>query len=91
MNPDTRWESYVPDNPHTSEWAGYGPESWPPNLAVKWVTAPTTIFNYTTYLNTAPSHFKIMQSAKIPSMGFLNCKPIIEQTDAKVTIAHNSG
>jgi hypothetical protein len=94
MNPDTWWEPYVlweHYDLYTPDWTGFGPKSWPPKFAVKWITGPTTISNFTAYMDTAPQSHKIMQFTEIPAMSFLDCKPTIEQTDTKVTIARNSG
>jgi hypothetical protein len=74
-----------------SGWVGYGPENWPPNFAVKWIVGPTTTSNVTAYTNGAASKYKIMQFTEIPPMAFLDCKPVIEKADAKVTLAHGTG
>jgi hypothetical protein len=71
-----------------SAWVDYGPEEWPPNFAVKWIVGNTAISNVTAYTNGAPSEYKIMQFKQVPPMAFLDCKPIIEQANAQVILAH---
>lgn len=74
-----------------SAWVGYGPDTWPPHFAVKWITGPTTTTNITAYTNGAPSDYKIMQFKEVPPMAFLSCKPVIEAADAKITLAYGTG
>lgn len=74
-----------------SAWVDYGPDTWPPNFAVKWITGSTTTTNVTAYTNGAASDYKIMQFKKVPPMAFLSCKPVIERADASVVLAHGTG
>lgn len=74
-----------------SAWIDFGPDSWPPNFAVKWIAGPTTTSNVTAYTNGGASDYKIMQFKEVPPMAFLTCKPIIEKGDAKIVLAHRTG
>jgi hypothetical protein len=92
LNPDQWWLTHNMASPATREsYYGYGPKIWPPNFAAKWITGPTVNSNFTGYLNSDAYQYKIMQFTEMPEMTFLSCKPIIEQTNAKVTVAHSSG
>jgi hypothetical protein len=75
----------------SSSWKEFGPDTWPPNFAVKWILGETVTSNVTAYTNAAASSYKIMQFAKIPDMTFLDCKPVIEKADAEVMVAHATG
>lgn len=84
VKPDEWWGS-------RSEWVGFGPKVWPGNFTIKWIVGPTTTTSLTIYTNSEPSYYKLMQFTEIPTMEVLTCRPVIEQTDARVTVARSSG
>ncbi|CAO2656417.1 Nn.00g052200.m01.CDS01 [Neocucurbitaria sp. VM-36] len=88
-NPDQWWNN-DPDGGF-SAWTGFGPQTWPPNFAIKWIAGTTVISNVTAYSNNVPSYYKVLQFREIPDMSFLNCKPVVEKSDAKITVARSSG
>jgi hypothetical protein len=75
----------------SSGWKEFGPDTWPPNFAVKWIVGSTLTSNVTAYTDAAASNYKIMQFAQVPDMSFLECKPVIERADAEVVAAHATG
>ncbi|KAF2129747.1 hypothetical protein P153DRAFT_366257 [Dothidotthia symphoricarpi CBS 119687] len=86
------WSHTDPDQwwADRSEWTGFGPKSWPGNFTIKWIVGPATTSNLTIYTNSEASYYKLMQFTEIPALEILTCKPVIEQTDARVTIARSS-
>jgi hypothetical protein len=75
----------------SSSWIKFGPDIWPPHFAVKWILGPTVTSNVTAYTNGAASHYKIMQFTDVPSMTFLDCKPVIEKAEAEIVVARTTG
>ncbi|KAF9697965.1 hypothetical protein EKO04_004197 [Ascochyta lentis] len=86
----TQWWDWDPSL-GTSAWVDYGPATWPPNFAVKWIVGPTVTSNVTSYTNGAASNYRIMQFTEIPPMAFLQCQPLIERADARIVLAHGTG
>ena len=72
-------------------WNGRGPSHWPGNFTIKWMVGPTVKSKMTIYTDSAPGDYNVMQFKEVPSMQFLNCKPVIEQSNAKITVARSSG
>lgn len=72
-------------------WDGFGPLEWPWNLMLKWIVGPTETTKFDMYTNGIPSNYTLMYYTEVPDTQILSCMPLIEATEASVTVAHDSG
>jgi hypothetical protein len=66
-------------------------EDSPSNFSIKWIVGPATTTTMTIYTNNQPSVFTPLQFEEVPAIQMLQCKPVIEQAQARVTVARSSG
>jgi hypothetical protein len=77
----------------TYGWTGYVPtgDNWPSHFVIKNIVGSAFTKEMTMYTNNIPEVYKPLQFKEVPSIQALDCKPIIEQAQAKVTVARSSG
>jgi hypothetical protein len=73
-------------------WTGDVPigDEWPSNILIKNIVGSAYTTTMTIYTNNLPSFYTPLQFKEVPGLQALDCKPIIEQTKARVKVARSS-
>jgi hypothetical protein len=72
------------------------PSAWYQNFTIKWIVGPTastlvSIGNYTAFGGIGSADEKLLYFTEEPRMTIMNCIPVIEQANANITLAFNTG
>jgi hypothetical protein len=73
-------------------WTGNVPigDEWPSSILIKNIVGSAYTTTMTIYTNNIPSVYTPLQFKEVPGLQALDCKPIIEQTKARVKVARSS-
>jgi hypothetical protein len=73
-------------------WTGNVPsgDEWPSSILIKNIVGSAYTTTMTIYTNNLPSVYTPLQFKEVPELQALDCKPIIEQTKARVKVARSS-
>lgn len=74
------------------QWTGNVPagDDWPSHFVIKNIVGPAYTTAVKVYTNNMPSIYNPIQFKEVPSIQALDCKPVIEQAEARVMVARSS-